>query len=98
MSRKTTLAELMGSSASDRGKKGLSLEQLPEILGDAMPHLPRNPVGRYRLLRALQQRYGPNFRTLPGIKDLLKQFDNEHNYEMKLAEIGSIKMPKRESK
>lgn len=90
MSRKTTLAELMGSKASDRAGR-LSLGQLPEILGDAMPELPRTAVGRHRLIRALQQRFGPNFRSLPGIKDLVEEFDKDIEFERKIAQMKEIR-------
>ena len=91
MSRKLTLAELMGKTASDRGKQGLELSQLGEILGDAMPELPRNQVGRHRLIRSLQQRFGRNFRSLPGVKDLVKEFDRDIETEQTIAKIRAIK-------
>jgi hypothetical protein len=87
---KATLAEMMGSKAASGG--GLSLKQLPEILGDAMPELPKNPVGRHRLIRALQQRFGNNFRALPGVKNLVKEFDNDVELEMKIARISAVKL------
>lgn len=85
--KKVTLAELMGSSAS----QGISLGKLPEILGDAMPELPRNNVGRHRLIRSLQQRFGNNWRSLPGVKDLVREFDDDIALERKIAEIKRIK-------
>lgn len=91
MSKKVTLAELMGSSAASRGS-GLSLKQLPVILGDAMPELPRNSVGRHRLVRALQQRFGPNFRSLPGVGGLIKEFDSETELEQTVQRISAIKL------
>lgn len=85
---KVSLAELMGS----QGAEGLSLKSLPSVLGEAMPELPRNAVGRHRLVRALQQRFGNNFRTLPGVKDLVKQFDDEVSMEVRIARIQAIKL------
>lgn len=90
MSKKLSLAELMGTTAADAGGK-LSLKQLPEILGDAMPDLPRNAVGRHRLIRSLQNRFGSNFRSLPGLKDLIKEFDDEAAFEVKLARMKAIR-------
>lgn len=86
--KKVSLAELMGSQASN-GR--LELSKLPEILGDAMPELPRNNVGRHRLIRSLQQRFGNNWRSLPGVKDLVKEFDGEVALERRIAEIKRIK-------
>lgn len=89
--KKASLAELMGSKAAN-SSEGLSLRQLPDILGDAMPELPRNPVGRHRLIRALQQRFGANFRSLPGIKNLVAEFDNEISFEDKVAQMKALRM------
>jgi hypothetical protein len=94
MSKRTTLAEIMGSTAADRGANGLSLDQLPMILGEAMPELPRNGIGRHRLIRALQQRFGANFRSLPGISDLVSQFDKDVALEQKIDMMKAIKPKK----
>lgn len=96
MSKKTSLAELMGNSGVQAGAKGMSLAQLPDILGDAMPELPRSPVGRHRLIRALQQRFGNNFRSLPGIKDLVAEFDKDLEFERKVATLKSIKYQRKD--
>lgn len=89
--KKVSLAELMGSTAAG-GNGKLSLKQLPEILGEAMPDLPRNSVGRHRLVRALQNRFGKNFRSLPGVTDLVKEFDRETDMERRIAQISSVKL------
>lgn len=94
--KKISLAELMGSASQKAASADLSLGNLPEILGDAMPELPRNPVGRHRLIRALQQRFGPNFRSLPGIKNLVAEFDKDLAFERKVAEIAAIKYKPKE--
>lgn len=92
--KKVSLAELMGADASGSKGPGLTLSQLPKILGDAMPELPKNPLGRHRLIRSLQQRYGKNFRSLPGIKELVKQFDNEIEFEKKVAQMKNLRAGK----
>ncbi len=89
--KRASLAELMGKTASQSGTKGLRLEQLPDILGDGMPELPRNPVGRHRLVRSLQQRFGNNFRSLPGVKELVAEFDKDIEFERKIARLKAIK-------
>ncbi len=86
--RKATLAELMGKQGSD-GK--LSLTHLPDLLGEAMPELPKSPVGRHRLIRSLQQRFGVNYRSLPGVKDLVEEFDREIAHAIRVAKIKAIK-------
>jgi hypothetical protein len=89
MAKRASLAELMGAQAAN--KTELRLSHLPEILGEAMPELPRTPVGRHRLIRALQQRFGANFRSLPGLKDLIKEFDDDLEFEKKIAKMQAIK-------
>ncbi len=92
MSKKASLAELMGATASELGGSGrLTLKQLPAILGDAAPDLPKNAVGRFRLLRSLQQRFGPNWRSLPGVNDLVKEFDDVVATEVKIAKLKQLK-------
>lgn len=92
MSKKVSLAELMGKGGAQLGKQEkLSLKHLPDILGEALPELPRTPVGRHRLVRALQQRFGNNFRSLPGVGDLVKEFDGDMEFEKRIAKIGAVK-------
>lgn len=95
MSKRPSLAELMGTTASQLGGAGrLTLDQLPKVLGDSTPELPKNAVGRHRLVRSLQQRFGLNWRSLPGVKDLLKEFDDELDLEIRIAKMKKIKFRK----
>lgn len=92
MSKRTSLSEIMGKSGADAGSSGrLTLKALSDILGDAMPELPHNAVGRYRLLRSLKARFGPNFRSLPGVSDLMKEFDGVLHVERTVQHLKSIK-------
>ena len=63
-----TLGELLGDS-SEASEMGL--KDLPKLLGEKMPELPRDRVGKFRLVSALQQRFGQQFRNLPMIKNIL---------------------------
>lgn len=92
--KRASLRELMGGAAD----RGLSLESLPSILGEAMPELPRNGVGRHRLITALQQRFGSNFRALPGVSNLVKEFDAEIAFEDKVRKVSSIKYRPKEKR
>lgn len=74
-----TLGELAGKKIGE-GQK-LSLENLPEILGLKMPELPKNKVGKLRLVHALQQRFGTNYRQYAGVSDLISNFDKEIEVE-----------------
>jgi hypothetical protein len=82
------------------GKSGMALNNIHEVLGHATPEMPRNAVGRHRLVRSLQQRFGPNFRSLPGVKDIMKQFDGEVDVEKRIAQLKQIRYtpPKKEKK
>lgn len=94
--KKASLQELMGKHAGGKASasKGLSLGDLPMILGDALPELPKNSVGRFRLVRALQQRFGKNFRSLPGVENLVKEFDQDIKHHELMGKLSGIK-PKR---
>ena len=91
---KVSLSEIMGKKAAGKGSS-LSLNDLPDILGDSMPELPRNSVGRFRLTRALQQRFGNNFRRLPGVSGLMTQFDDDVKFEQRIASMQKLKGPKK---
>lgn len=89
---RSSLSELMGKSGAAAAQHGgLKLEHLPHILGDGMPELPRNAIGRHRLVMALKQRFGDNFRALPGVSGLVSQFDGEIATEEKIAKLKAIK-------
>lgn len=87
MSKKVSLQELMGRE----GSKGITLKDLSNILGDSMPDLPKNQVGRFRLVRALQQRFGSGFRNLPGVSDVVKEFDSDIEFEKTIMKLKKLK-------
>ena len=72
------LGELLGSAGS---KTSLGLKDLPEILGEKMPELPMNRIGKFRLINALSQRFGPGFRDIPMVSGIIKEFDSQMNDE-----------------
>lgn len=88
---KATLNELMGSVGTKAKSRKLGLDDLKEILGERMPKLEFSPVGRMRLTSALRVRFGDNFRHLEGIDDVLKEFDKEAAFNVKLQEMKQIK-------
>lgn len=87
MSRKPSLAELMGSAGAEGG---ISLSNLHNLLGHQTPELPRNAVGRYRLITALHQRFGPGYRSLPGISKLLAEFDDDVGHEERKHKLQRV--------
>lgn len=88
--KNNSLAEVLGGDAANLGGN-MKLAHLPHILGEAMPDLPKNGVGRHRLMRALQQRFGANFRSLPGIKNLMKEFDDDIAFDVRVAKMRALK-------
>ena len=73
-----SLGELLGKSAE---KQDLNLEDLPQILGEKMPELPKNRIGKFRLVNALQNRFGNGYRNIPMVSKIIKQFDDEVELE-----------------
>lgn len=78
MSKKAnaTLGEILGRKGAAAHSRGIELTDLPDLLGEEMPHLPHDPVGRARLVRALIQRFGQNYRSKPGVQQILHKFDS----------------------
>lgn len=72
------LGELLGKSGE---KQDLSLEDLPELLGEKLPELPMNRVGKYRLMNALKQRFGAGYRNVPMVSKILSEFEQRVNDE-----------------
>jgi hypothetical protein len=85
-----SLGELMGGAESS----SMKLANLKDVLGEKMQDMPRNAVGRFRLVKALQQRYGDGFRNIPGVKGLIKEFDDEVEFDGVLGKLRKIKIKK----
>lgn len=84
---KVSLRELMGKNG---GKA--TLKDLPELLGERMPDLPRNNVGKHRLLTALKGRFGNGYRILPGVSDILKEFDEDVRFEGQVQKLKRLRV------
>lgn len=69
-----SLSEMMGK------ENEVSLETLPEILGNAMPEMDYDHVGKIRLVHALQQRFGQNYRSIPGVNKTIADFDKQMKF------------------
>ena len=89
--KKLSLNELMGGSGAKAKERKLTLDDLEDLLGERMPKLEFHPVGRLRLTTALRNRFGDNYRSLPGIDDILKEFDQEAEFKVKLEKMKMIK-------
>lgn len=86
--RKASLNELMGKGAE---KSELELDDLHELLGERMPEMEFSPRGKLRLITALRNRFGDNYRSLKGINGILKKFDEEAAFNVKLQEMKMIR-------
>lgn len=89
--KKVSIGELMGKRGSDAKARKLTLDDLPELLGDKLPVIKYNPVGRLRLMSALRIRFGDGYRHIPGVDDIIKEFDAEAAHNVKLQEMKLIK-------
>ena len=89
--RKLNVNELMGSKGVEAKEKNISLDSLHELLGERMPKLEYHPVGRIRLMTALRNRFGDNWRSLPGMNELMKDFDKEAEFNVNLQKMKMIK-------
>jgi hypothetical protein len=90
--KKVSLNELMGKKG---GKKNLSVSDLPDLLGERMPKIDYTPVGKFRLVTALRNRFGENYRQLEGIESLLADFDRESSFNVTKQEMKMIKPRKK---
>lgn len=84
-----SLGELLGEGFEHRTQ--LTLDDLPKLLGEKMPEIPFNRVGKIRLINALQQRFGQGYGDIPGVKQLMSEFDKE----LKVASV--IRMNRRKN-
>lgn len=73
-----SLNELMGKAGEC---EVMGVKDLPKLLGDKMPELPRTRIGKFRLINALQQRFGAGYMNIPMVKNILKEFDQEVDTE-----------------
>lgn len=80
-----SLGELLG------GAQEMSLDNIQDILGEKMPELPRNSIGRFRLIKSLQQRFGNGFRNIPGVQGIIKEFDDDIEFKGTLDKMRAIK-------
>lgn len=87
MKRNASIKEVLGSKA---GMK-ISLDSLQDVLGEKMPRLPKNRVGRMRLIQALRNRFGTGFRNIPGVQDVMSEFEENIKSQSTLNKMKMIK-------
>lgn len=66
--------------------KGWSDSRLSQYFKNhELPSLPVSEVGRNRLVKSLKYKLGESYRNMGGIKDILKSFDDELEYQRQLV-------------
>jgi hypothetical protein len=88
--KKASLGELMGKTGSFGKGRKLSLDDLGDLLGERMPELKFNPVGRMRLTTALRNRFGDSYSSLPGIDNIMREFDENAKFEVTKAKMKML--------
>jgi hypothetical protein len=83
--------ELMGGKGHAAKARDLTLDDLPELLGERCPKIEHTRVGRLRLLTALRSRFGDNYTHLPGISNILQEFDKEAQFRVKIEEMKMLR-------
>jgi hypothetical protein len=92
--KKVSIGELMGGSGEKAKGRKLTLDDLGNLLGERLPKLEFTPVGRLRLTTALRNRFGDQYKNLPGINDILSDFDSEAKLNVKVQEMKMLKVRK----
>ena len=62
----------------------LDMAPFKAVLGEDLPDFQLNKLGKYRLMQALQYKYGAGYKNVPAANKLLMMFERE----MKLAGLG----------
>lgn len=70
-----TKAEYYGSKLAD--KESFDMGDLPDLLGEKMPHIDFTRVGRIRLMSALRNRFGDDFRNMKSVTGIIQDFDTK---------------------
>lgn len=77
----------MKSSTFAHYQPKMNMAPIKAALGDDHPEIHPTPLGRYRLISALRNKHGENYKNVPLAKRALEHFDKEHEYFRKLRKI-----------
>lgn len=78
-----TMRHLMAVS----GEPKMEMGPIHKALGETGLQLDPTPLGRYRLLSALRNKYGPSFRNNTQAQSALRHFDGEFQHYSKIRQI-----------
>jgi len=90
MGDKVSLAEMFGKKAAKKDEFDLS--DLKELLGEKMPDMPYNAVGKIRLINSLHQRFGEGYNNIPKVRNLIKKFDSQVEDNLTMLKIKKMKL------
>lgn len=65
----------------------MNLGPIKDVLGDDIPDITPTPLGRHRLVSALKNKFGENYRNVAKSRVALDHFDREHDYFQNLRRI-----------
>jgi hypothetical protein len=67
----------------------IDLKPIQDALGPdiELPDLPPGPLGRFRLVQVLQNRFGNDFKTIGSARKALQHFDMESKMMRKFMEV-----------
>lgn len=68
-------------------KLQMNMGPIKDVLGDDMPEIGPTPLGRFRLISALANKFGQNYKNIPKAKKALDHFDNEHKFFSTLRKL-----------
>ena len=63
------------ASLAPRRPKLIDFSQFAEAVGEDMPDITPDKIGKYRLQQVLRRRFGTNYKNHPLSAQLLKHFD-----------------------
>lgn len=74
----TTLKEFLRQQHDDSNVPAMDMGPVRKHFKEGeLPDIDESPVGRIRLIRAFSRKYGPNYRSFPGVSDAISHYDQE---------------------
>lgn len=71
-----TIQDLLRHKQKQSNAK-LDMGPFKDVLGEDLPELSLNKVGRFRLMRALRNKFGAGFKNVGIAQKLIKSFDSK---------------------
>jgi hypothetical protein len=87
-----SLAEILGKKGAKKSEgRKLTLEDLGDLVGENLPEINFDAVGKHRLVTALRNRFGEGYRSIPAAKDIIADFEEKRSFEERLSQLRGIK-------